>query len=160
MFEVSKSGICWLDGSLTRGKEGLEINVRTVPEVELFMKELGDRTDNVEAYGKSWVSLNGEPLMIYRMNKDIFEGDSKPRSYDLARVSESMINPRDGKINLAFLRIVGISSPDGIRFGVKGPISSRYIKELKDDILVEMKNFLRDFIVPVQYNIRVSSQEG
>jgi hypothetical protein len=161
MFELNKGGICWLDGSLSRGKEGLEISIKTVPEIELFMKSLGSKEDAVEAYGKSWISLNGQPLMIHRMDKDIFDNEpGANRTYDISRIAEPMISPRDGRVNLSFLRIVGISNPDGVRFGIKGPISSRYISDLKGDILRETKNFLRDFIVPVQYNIRVSSQEG
>lgn len=153
--QVTKGGICWFEISFSRGRGGLEVAVKTVPQIEAFMKSLGEDHGPMTAYGKNWHSLNGKEIFIHGMTKVDFPSPN----YAINRVAEPLESPKDGRINLSFLRMVGISEPQGVRFGVTGPFSKPYIRELSKKIAESTRALINDFIVPIHINLRLSSQE-
>lgn len=152
---VIKGGVCWLDFAVTRGPKGLEIYIKMDPRLAAFIKSLGSGAKgNTEEYGRSWHSLTpGKSLEVYGMEQHV----SSP-TYTLDAVAEGF-KSRDGLVNLSFLRIVGVDEPQGMRFGVSGPFSKSYIREAMGDAIRETRNLIRDYVVPVQINLRISSQE-
>ena len=152
---VVKGGICWFDLAIDRGPKGLEVYVKTDPRVEDFVKSLGNgKNESVEIYGRSWYSLTGKDLEIHQIERSL-----ESRSYTLEAPAETFRSARDGRVNLSFLRIAGIGEPQGVRFGVAGPFSKSHVRELMSDVITETRSLIRDYIVPVHINLRISSQE-
>lgn len=153
--QVVKGGTCWVDLAIDRGPKGLEIYVKTDPRVEAFVKALGNGyPDNVEIYGRSWFSLTPAVLEVHQLGRNL-----ESSMYTLEAVAENFRASTEGPVNLSFLRIVGVGDPQGVRFGVTGPFSKTRIRELMGDIVKETRNLIRDYIVPVHLNLRISSQE-
>lgn len=157
--EVVKGGLTWVEYSVGRTNGRLDIWVKAVPDVEKMFKN--EQVDAVEAYGKEWFGFDKKGLHIYRLSSD----PAPNSTYTLVRPGTSMIFQdanalaKGTKFNLSFLRIAGISSPDGVRFGVNGACSKQYVKDIANSILAETNKFLYDHIVPVQINLRITSQE-
>lgn len=154
--KVMKGGVCWFDLAIDRGPKGLEVYVKTDPRIEDFIKSLGSgKKDSVEVYGRSWFSLtSGVELEIHRLDQQL-----QVSTYSLDAVAESFKTSRDNRVNLSFLRIVGIGDPQGIRFGIAGPFSKSYVRELMGDVVTETRSLIRDYIVPVHLNLRITSTE-
>ena len=152
---VMKGGIFYLDISIRRGPKGLELGVKADPKLETFIKSLGSGIkEQVEAYGRSWYSLTpGKSLEVYPLENSLHAD-----AYTLDAVTE-LFKSRDGRTNLSFLRIVGISEPEGIRFGMSGPFSKTYVREVLSDIGRETRNLIKDYVVPIHVNLRITSQE-
>lgn len=152
---ITKGGVCWFDLAISRGPRGLEVFAKTDSRIEDFIKTLGSgKKDTVEVYGRSWYGLGPTDLEIHTIDRNI------PNDrYTLEAVAEGWKSNRDDRTNLSFLRIVGIGSPEGIRFGVAGPFSRSFVKTVMADVIAETRNLIRDYIVPVHINLRISSTE-
>src|SRR5688572_17884672 len=152
--QVVKGGVCWFEigGERTRG--GLKIYVKADPRVEDFVKTLGNgRKDSIEVYGRSWIPVAPSKVIeVYQMEKNLMSD-----SYTLSAPAETFKAPSCGRVNLSFLRIVGVS--DGLQFGMMGPYSKPYIRESFSDITREVRSLVRDYIAPIHINFRISSQE-
>lgn len=152
---VIKGGVSWFDIAITRGPKGLEIYLKTDPRIEEFVKSLGSgKKDTIDVYGRMWFSLTGKDLEIHQLEKNVQSG-----SYTLDAVSEGFKSQRDGRTNLSFLRIVGIGDPGGVKFGISGPFSKTHVRELMGDVINETRSLIRDYIVPVNITLRITSQE-
>ena len=157
---VVKGGICWFELSIERGKGGLELFVRADPRIEEFMTSLsGGKKDGIDLYGKSWFPVGGKEIQVYRLETELPNLEETPRNYVLSHPAEDLEFPRNDQVNLSFLRFVGIGSPEGIRFGITGPFSKEYVRKLSSTILTEVRNLVKEFIVPIHINLRISSQE-
>lgn len=155
MEQIVKGGICWVELSIGRTSKGLEVWVKAVPEIEQFCKAQSDsKKDGVEVYARGWIS--DKPLEAYRFKANLAE-----QGYSLIYVGGSLDvqTSEDGRVNLSFLRLVGISEPEGVKFTVAGPFSREYLDRIGQGIIQQLRTFVRDYIVPVQVNLRISSTE-
>lgn len=157
---IVKGSVTWFEMEIDRtrkGQNGLVFFVRTEPRIEELMRTLGRGTDTIEAYGKTWFPVDqGQSIDVYRLERD---NVSSPQ-YTINAPSEGLISTKDGRLNLSFLRFVGTSSPNGIKFGVEGIYTRDYVKEkLRPLILTQVRNFVQDYLVPFHINLRISSQE-
>jgi hypothetical protein len=152
--EVSKGGVSYMSMSLDRSSKGLEISIKVDPSIEGFMKTMSNGvSENLSAYGMEWITCNNEdPLRLYTLKKDLVSP-----TYFLG--APDNFRARDNRINLGFLRFVGIGSPQGIKFIVTTPMETSYIKNLSSRFLTETRAFARDYIVPVHVILRISSQD-
>lgn len=154
---VVKGGVAWVELSLDRTFQGLEVYIKTLPQIEAFMKGLGDgRASALNAYGRSWIpTKGGTPLEVYGLDKTL----SNP-GFTIDGICEPLKPEKGiGKLNLSFLRFAGIGSPQGVRFIITGPFSRTFVHTVKDDILVQISTLIKDYIVPVHLILRISSQE-
>ncbi len=172
-LSVNKGGVCWVEFSLGRGPKGLDVWVRTVPQIEEFMKTVSNgKTDSLDAYGNEWYPISPTAISVYQMTKKL-TGDT----WTIGTVGEPLVNitvPNNGrergltleadggpkatkKVNLSFLRMVGIS--EGVRFGVQGPFSKDFISQFGREIVQETKNLILQYIVPVRVNLRITQQD-
>ena len=155
-LNVSKGGISWVEFSLGRNLKGLEVFVRAAPEIEAFIKSLGNgKTDPIENYGTEWFPISTETLTVHRTDKSPVYGDS----WTLDNPGESIVNHKELglKVNLSFLKLVGVGSLEGIRFGVKGPFGKNFIEQYGRDIVAETKKLVQQYIVPVHVNLKIFS---
>lgn len=162
----------WCDLNIKRGPLsgplrstiGLIVRISVDPSVEEFMKlSSTGKIQPVEAHGPSWVPLNnGESLQVYATNKF---NNGNPR-YTLDHIGRPLLIDTRGVgdysqsiPNLSFLKLVGIGSPDGIAFGVAGAYSFDYAQTLKRVLLLEVQQFLRDYVVPLNINLKIYSSK-
>ena len=151
---VVKGGEVWFQMTIARRRGQIEMWVKVHPEVEGFMASLDEfgPPAPLGGYGKTWFSL-GTPLKVYAI------GDlAAPEKWKLGSVCGPM-KLKCGEVNLSFLQFVGASSPEGVRFGIKHPISRDSLKDLSPSILSGVRSFIYEHISPLQINLRVSSQE-
>lgn len=157
--EVKKSGVVWAEVNFARAKNGLEIHVKTDERIEEFFKSLAynGEHDDIAMYGREWLPAKlGGDLRVYRYEKEL---SGNRISYTVTRPAEGIENNREGVLNLSFLRLVGISSPEGVRFVIAGPYSKDYVSRISKQISTEVRNIIREYIVPVAINFRISSQD-
>lgn len=155
-----KGGTCWFTMSINRGKDGLVVYVKTDPRIEaLFAGMSGGSKEPVEAYGAQWYPIGEKKLEIHALLSDL-----QPSStYVTSSPGEALTIPLKGsgteRVNISFLRLVGIGSPEGVTFGIVGPFSREYIRDVQAKILKQVRNLIQDYVLPININLRISSQE-
>ena len=174
-MELSNS---WIDLTIKRGpirgdnknRVGLILQVRARPDVEEYLRGLADgRRVLVEAMGDAWVNCtpNTGALEAYDL-----ELNANSRLYTLSAVGAGLIideningqlrnriaQNNDERINLSFLRLVGIGNPDGISVGLLGAYSHDYVMKVKNILPQAVKQFLQDYLVPITVNLQIVSK--
>lgn len=164
----------WFEISISRGPitgalrntVGLLVHVHADSAIEEFFRtQSGGQTNVVELFGQTWVSVEkGQQVEAYRCPKLPSNQFSLGR-YTIEQVSRPLLtsNRDDGlsqfnMVNLSFLKLVGISKPEGVRFGVIGAYSIDYIANLNRQLTAEVKQFLLDYITPVNVNLKIVSK--
>ena len=151
---VMKGGVCWLDVTPSRCQKGLALHIKADPRIEDFIKSLGSgKKDTIDVYGRSWFGIEKE-LEIHQLERNV-----QSDRYTLDAVTEGFRSRNDGKVNLSFLRIVGIGDPQGVKFGLTGPFSKPYVKESLQTINAETRSLILDYIAPIHLNFRITSTE-
>lgn len=153
-----KSGVTPIEIGLLRTGLGIRLDVKTTPEVEEFMRELGKgRTVDAASIGRHWRSLQKEKVIqAYDLTEHIDpQGGNYPYRIDILG---HPLNS-EGYMNLSFLRLVGSSEGIGASFFIKGVYSMGGLRNLKDQLVGSTKAFYIDFIRPVNMIIKVSTQE-
>lgn len=153
--KVTKGGETWLELSIDRTSKGMAIWARTLPQVEEFiiaLNEVGDPPIPIDSYSRGWTPGTVNPLMVRMITRDI-----DCNYYSLNQVG-GQLNSRNSP-NLSFLRIVGVGTPEGVRFCIGGPVSKGHITSVKEAVLNASRQLFRDYIVPVHINLRITSTE-
>lgn len=153
-----------------RVPKGLFVNVRTSPEIEEYMKGLGDGLEilDVGEYGRQWSPfLSDTELKVYGLPTEdglmgwIRNGNS---SYRIDRVGQRLFEGGDMDsrlgVNLSFLRLVGTSAPEGVTFTVHGVFSSGVVKEFEKTFADAADGFYQNFLKPVNVQIVLSTTAG
>lgn len=167
-LNISKSGqkyFSFIFDRSRKGAQGLEIWVKAVPEIEEFIKGLGTgRSDSVEAYNKHWYSptvqtgdgeVQAPDLRVYDMER--YGGQLDGQTWTIQAPGTFMIH--QGQINLSFLRLVGISGPNGVRFGIKGPIKQSEADEIITKIGSALRTLVREYIKPFGIELDLVSRD-
>ncbi len=168
----------WVDLQIVRGpirgvdrsRVGLIYRIKARPDVEDFMRNLSsERKMLVEAISDAWVNANpsaGQALEYYDVDLN------NSRSYAIngigaapliqeveqqRRLVERQL-PKEDLANISFLRLVGISNPDGVVVGFTGAYSSDYVQKLKIQLPAAIEQFLRDYLVPITINLHTVSR--
>jgi hypothetical protein len=153
--EVRKGGITWFELTVGRHFHGLEVHAKVVPQVEEFVKALGDgSTEYSDMFDRAWFPLKGDDRLKVYVVKDLIASN-----YTIGRPGSEFKYPKDMRINLSFLRLVGIGSPSGVRFGVEGPYSPAYSKALFGEVMAATRTFIMDYIVPFNVSFKISTQD-
>jgi hypothetical protein len=170
----------WVDFTLTRGpirgsdrnRIGLVLRIKARPEVEQYMSALAKGNYSpVDAHGDGWYNCNpkGNPLEVYDTEVAI---DAANKSYTLSAVSQALITTpedrqgrlniaaghRDAQINLSFLKLVGISSEEGVTVGLAGAYSADYVNKVRNLLGPTVRQFLQDYLVPITINLSIVSK--
>ncbi len=169
MDPISKAS--WLKFGAIQGKEGVEFDVWAHPSIEAYFKSVStDRFDVLDQTGyKKWWSGHGDaearknfpPLKISRL-KDNFlytmegRGDYSFQYNGYPMGSDEL--PKD-MVNLAFLRIPGISEGEGIKFTIEGVVSNQLIREMKAKTGHAVRSFVKEYLVPVRFELEIIGRE-
>lgn len=161
-INITQSGEQWMYMKMEQKAGGLEFEVRTTPQIEdYFSKVSKGMKDVIEKLGNhSWYSIDN-PLTAYIPQRPLHNNlQGYALDYPGYSFSSGDIGVDGDLVNLSFLRIVGIGSPGGVKFGVKMPLDLGSRRELRDDILMAVRKFSRDFIVPVALELIIYKREA
>ncbi len=174
----------WVDFSVSRGpirgddrnKVGLLVRVKARRDVEDFMIGLGSgRRFTVDNFGELWHNhtANAGPLEVYDIGANFPEssgytldsvsgplliGGDPPQNVDELRRAAGLPRQSGQAVNLSFLRLAGISSPEGVTIGVAGAYSSDYVYRYRNLLPTMLKRFLQDYLGSVTFNLQVISR--
>lgn len=162
---VVKSGETPIEIYLSRRAEiGLRVQVKTFPQIEEYMRNLGTGTHiQVELSGRHWRPLkkDGAPLMAYDLMEKLGDKD-----YLLDSLGQPLFNPNNDGVhmpnippNISFLRLVGVSEGPGVSFQLRGVFSETAERELAIRLQKAATQFFLDYIRPVDFIVKVSMQE-
>jgi hypothetical protein len=154
VVSVIKGGIEWLDARIVRRAKGLEISVKAHPMVEEFMADLaqGRRSTDLSSYANNWTAPG--QLMV-RSISDEFYSEYCAMDY----IGGQLLTEGSSKINLAFLRFEGISSPDGVKFFIGGPIGKDSTRQLAQKLTSVIALFVKEHLGKFAINLKVYSVE-
>jgi len=176
---VKGGGVRAIDIGVSRSKVGVTINVRTVAEVEDFMRSLGTgERVNVASSGRYWAPLqtvtkdettgvitrvDGPPIYVYDLRQAIEVAPiGGEKYYRLDQPGGPLLSNDGAYINLSILRLIGTSEGLGVTFSLKGSVYTEdALKNLKDLLGKAARKFYIDYIRPVDYRgtVILSSQE-
>lgn len=167
----------WLSRGPIRGPLkndiGLRLRVQANSEVEDFMRSLSNkRVISADAIAPDWVSqdltaskaldtyiiernLSGKDYTMEAIGQQLLIGGGKQ-----VRLADGSIGLSGDKINISFLKLVGISNEGGVEFGVSGIFSAEYVNKVRTAINPAIAQFLKDYLVPVSYTFSVFSRDN
>jgi len=176
---TTKNGETCIETSLRRSAQGLLITVKAHPRVEEFMARLSNADKvNVNTIGRHWLTeytdegskirhvIRENPLiayMFYNPLDSMRTSDGVWANFDrlghpILEVSDRNSGMPEETLNLSFLRLVGISEPEGVSFLIKSVHSRSGLKKLVDLIQTAQNMFYQDYIKTVEYTVTTATQ--
>ncbi len=179
--DVVKGGETCISLGLERSTKGLRVTIKAHPRVEEFFKTLcGNEVKDAQLTDRHWrLSDDNAPLYCYTLppNTDGFPQE-EGGEYVINRVGAPLVvnnTPDPGgaparidgngrylgynpKVNISFLRMVGISESQGITFYVGGVYSKDAVIKLLEQIGTGLRRFYIDFIRPMNVSVQISTQ--
>lgn len=165
---VSKGGETKYRFNLNRSKMGLNFSIWAHPDIEEGFRLISEGTQPLEVgvFGRSWRST--QPLLAYDTSACVIKGGANDPRFSIDYLGQPLFIP-DGRgpgglggvVNLSFLRLIGISEGEGVKFAIKGVVfGEEQITKLQIDIAEALKVFHRTFMKPINVTLFVTSQEG
>lgn len=158
--EIMHGGEGVLLMGIAQKKDSVILSLKAHPVVETFFREVsGDKTDQVAARGGGyWYGVEDKDLRIYKVGPGGFNGANYSldnEGYQL--MVDNGLGPQT--VNLSFLRLKGISGPNGVKLGVFGVMSLSSRRHLKDMVKAGVSRFVRDYLVPVTIELDIRVDE-
>lgn len=163
---VVKSGEKCITINLDRSELGICVHVHALPRVEEFMRALGTG-EKVDALGigRYWAPVDGEDRLLAYVTQPLPE--LRTTGINMEALGNLLLRDVDERgrvlakpeVNISFLRLVGISDPMGVKFGLKSPISTGGLRKLRDQIGEAARRFYLDYLRPIDVAVIVSTQE-
>lgn len=145
---------------LRRSTQGIIVFVKAHEAFERYFKSLSGESSPVSNYHREWTPLTPKgPLQVWDMtaHTGIIQGSGIRYRIDVPGYQLMMDSE---VINMSFLRLVGVSSPEGISFEVKGAFTRKYIQNLVRLLMNAGKWLYIDFLKPVDIMVTVNAQEN
>lgn len=169
--EIIKRGETSLTISLIRSAGGLTVSVKAHPQVEAFMRGLGNGEHvDVKAAGPYWRTISRDPdsrLYVYNQTTTVESvmldnGDQANVNRPGQALLDQQFHGDTGKtkrnINLSFLRLVGISEDAGVTFAVRGVHTYEALVQMQKQLGTAYKRFYKTYIHPIKVDIVISTQ--
>lgn len=151
---------------------GVRVTLHALPPFEEFFQRAGTGAiSEAGEYGRVWVPLGEEPLRLYDVSQLPTQESSSKITYSLHRAGQALLPDHDGEpgslrltsqgpvYNLSFLRCVGISGSQGVSFFVRGVYSMDQIIAIKGGTEKAVAHFYRQYMLPYNMSIVVSTQQ-
>lgn len=163
---------------LRRGSGGLNLTIKTVPEIEEFFRTTAGSegaTTPIAAAGRHWYPIGRDtPLLAYTLARTFdpikmdnggavigvgFTGLGRPllEAYDGG--DGGIIRTSGMTLNMSFLRLVGISEGLGVSFGVKGVFTTENVLNLRNLIGEANKAFYSTYLKRIGLVVTTSVQQ-
>ena len=159
--EVMKGGESVLWMKISQKKDSVHLHLKAHPIVEDFFRELSTgKEDTVVSRGEGvWFGVENKDLKIYRLNQSGMGGSGYSLDADGYRLTTIPDGIGGTSANLSFLRIKGISSPNGVVLGVFGVMSFSARRQLKEVTKTGISRFVRDYLIPVTIELDIRVDE-
>lgn len=161
--QILQGGELCISVNLKRNLDGVLLNVKATHMVEKFMESLGDGTrQDVGVLGRNWAPVKDtDPaLFVYQAATAQLNTLCEGSRFRLDTVGRGIELPADfgvDVVNLAWLRLVGISSPDGVTFRLRNvAYSLDGLRSMKNKIGTAARNLYADFIRPVDMSVCIT----
>lgn len=159
---VLKRGETILQSRFRRGAKGLRVWFKTHPSIEDIMRSWAETVGgqpvigNTNTYGRYWIGASPLPFYVVQEGRGSF-----PFSGGLYRLDSpgQPLLDQNEVVNLSFLRLVGISENAGVEFTIAGVYSEPEAKRIQQLIGQASKRFYADYLLPVDLELTLSSQE-
>ena len=149
---------------LTRVQQGYAVNVWASPLVEEFVRGLGNGTNfnltTSNHHNNRWQSSTGGDLRCW--HSEIGDRAFSNASFSIDHVGAALdlsSTHGEGYVNMAFLRLVGISNEGGVTFIVPGVHTLDALRTLKNNIATAAQRLYSEYIRPVDLTIELTTQE-
>lgn len=174
---TKRGGETVLTTSFRRTKGGVRLTIKAHPNVEALFQEWAQNEKlAVREYGTEWVPTNGKHLYawatpkIERLNAGTF-------NFNLIEIGRRLISTESreqalrrtaglstdaiarGDLNFSFIRLVGISEPEGVTIELRGAYSLDYLKDLRNRIMQAGRVFYSEYLLPVDLSCHVIAQD-
>ena len=174
-LNIVKGGESIVRISLIRSVRGLRVEVKAHPVIEEFFKQNAvhpgqpePTTQQVNSLGRYWQPSGKEGVTLSAYDRvtalPITLGTDDMANLD--RVGQPLLEPyahptgrRSHNVNLSFLRLVGISEPEGVVFYVRGVHSIELVRETKEKLSDGVRRFYASYLKPVEMHIVMQTQE-
>lgn len=160
---VVKGGETMISLGIRRSTRGLIVSARVHPLFEEYFREQANEKLLVDEINRQWFPIKDQPaLEVWHIIHDPGVVRGNAASYRINQPGSPLTasDPNGKIINLSFLRLVGVSEPNGIQFEVKGAFTLTYIRQLASEIGGAVKQFYTDCLKPIDVTITVNTQEN
>jgi hypothetical protein len=150
--------------ALKRTREGVSLEVKTVPAIEEFFRSMGNgNQQSVNYWGKSWQSFDGSELCVWDSQYLVTPSNNR---LDILSAGQPLVRSYindDNKIsevvNMSFLRLVGIGGTNGVKFLIKGMVASTTeLEDIRNKLVNAGKQFCVEYLAPCE--LRGSVMKG
>lgn len=160
---------------LKRTAKGLLVKAKAHPVIEeTFQAWSGTGGQSLaNTHGRYWSHPKDLPLQVWSLAEVIPPGRVDGATYRVDRVGtlilegepnvldrgEDRPRPQSSMIvNLGFLRLVGISSPEGVEFIVRGVFSTEGVQEINRFVMAATKCLVLDYMRAVDLHFVLASE--
>lgn len=164
--KLSESGETKIDILFSRSHAGLTIHVSARPEVEEFVQQLGaGETVDVRTVGRHWTPAgkDANPLLVYALTAETGILHNGMCLYRLDQPGWPIILSGEGVapvVNLSFLRLVGISGPNGVSFNLRGVYTLETLRATSDRVMQAAGQFYASYLKSAWLSAQVVAQES
>jgi hypothetical protein len=156
--EVNKGGERKVTVSFLRTPQGVTVTIRSLTEIEDFFKQQSGEATSVREFGSYWGRKDID-LRVWLLANDpgIVQVPGMAYSLDKPGMPFTFISPKTQQevVNLAFLRLVGISEPTGVSFHLKGAFTLPHLQELSQKLVRAVRQFYIDFFQPIHIEVGI-----
>lgn len=163
---IIKGGESLIAIGIRRSSRGIVLTTRANPVIEAFFQaQSGDQIE-VDEINRGWfpVGAEAESLKIWHIVHDPGVVRSPGGIYAINRPGQALIapgaTPQEKVINLSFLRLVGISSENGVKLEIRGAFTLKFIRDLAAQAGSTVKQFYIDCLKPIDIQVTVNTQEN
>ena len=173
VYKIIKGGEAGVNLSIKKSPLGLTIGVKVHPVVEEFMYHLGEgQVVPVVTVGRLWFPVDNqgrEDKKAKALEAHGLQVKLDPISTDqgspieIERLGQGLImgNVHNGdieRINLSFLRLIGASLGEGVRFGLRGVYSEEATLGLRNKLATGVKKFYISYLRPIDLYVSIVLQ--
>jgi hypothetical protein len=163
---VIKGGESLISIGIRRSARGIVLTARVNPIIEAFFQAQSGEQIEVDELHREWfpVGKDAESLKIWHIVHDPGVVRSSGGVYSVNRPGHPLImagaSPQEKVMNLSFLRLVGVSSENGIKIEIRGAFTLNFIRDLASQTASAVKQFYIDCLKPIDIQVTVSTQEN
>ena len=150
MFEAGTTQSDAIDIILRRHRDGIKLTIKTIPEVEEFFRRWSGEMTERPQHGRLWRSDDDRPIDLWTLGMANI-GPNASRPWTLLHSGLGFYADHDYP-NISFLRMIGVSEPNGRSIVIEALVGRGEIATLGQRLSDACNMFYTEYIQSV--NIR------
>lgn len=151
-----EAGTDKIDIWVSRHKNGIKLKIQTIPEVEAFFQHWSGRLQERPSYGRLWKPVDENPLTLWSFGMNFSPSATRP--YSLIHSGLGFFTEHNYP-NISFLRLVGVSQPDGCSLIVETVMGRGEIAALAQRISEACNLFYGEYLQQINMRAVVLVQQ-